>query len=122
MRGVVDKVGHASHLVQGAKMGAWVYILRCADNSYYVGNTRRRLEMRLQEHNDGKFAGYTSTRRPVVLVYSEYADTLVGAFQRERQLKGWSRKKKEALIGGRSDLLPDFASRPATRSSNKAPS
>jgi putative endonuclease len=78
--------------------------------------------MRLQEHNDGKFAGYTSVRRPVVLVYSEYADTLVGAFQRERQLKGWSRKKKEALISGRSDLLPDLASRPSARAGIKPPS
>jgi putative endonuclease len=100
-------------------MGAWVYILRCADGSYYVGNTRRSVEVRLHEHNEGTFPGYTSARRPVVLVYSEYSETLVGAFQRERQLKGWGRRKKEALIAGRVDLLPDLASRPSKRPPEK---
>ena len=83
----------------------WVYILRCADGSYYVGNTRRSVELRLEEHNAGTFPGYTSSRRPVELVYSEYHETLIATFQRERQLKGWSRKKKEALIAGRTDVL-----------------
>ena len=100
-------------------MGAWVYVLRCSDGSYYVGNTRRSVEIRLEEHNAGTFPGYTSARRPVVLVYSEYCETLVAAFQRERQLKGWSRKKKEALINGRADLLPDLSRRSAVQRRNQ---
>jgi putative endonuclease len=76
----------------------------------------------LLEHNAGTFPGYTSARRPVVLVHSEYADTLIAAFQRERQLKGWSRRKKEALIAGRTDLLPDLASRPRKAAPKKPPS
>ncbi|MDO8358814.1 MAG: GIY-YIG nuclease family protein [Devosia sp.] len=109
-------------------MRACVYILRCADGSYYVGNTRRSLDIRLREHNDGTFPGYTSARRPVDLVYSEHADTLIAAFQRERQLKGRSRRKKEALINGQVHLLPDFASRPprigpsASRPNRRGPS
>jgi len=51
--------------------GAFVYILRCADGSYYCGTARQGLELRVAEHNSGVLGGYTSTRRPVVLVYSE---------------------------------------------------
>ena len=93
-----------------------VYILRCADGSYYVGNTRRVLEERVSEHMQGLVRGYTSTRRPVELVYAEAMDSLVGAFERERQLKGWSRAKKEVLINAKPGLLPDLSSRgPAKR-------
>ena len=86
-------------------MGAWLYILQCADGSYYTGTTRTDLEIRLAEHQTGHFGGYTATRRPVVLVYSEYFDRIVDAIAAERQIKGWSRAKKEALIAGRFDLL-----------------
>ena len=48
--------------------GAYVYMLRCADGSYYVGSARRGLDLRVSEHNVGTFGGYTSTRRPVTLV------------------------------------------------------
>ncbi|HZZ33027.1 MAG TPA: GIY-YIG nuclease family protein, partial [Phenylobacterium sp.] len=82
-------------------VGAWLYILRCADKSYYVGSTRTDLEMRVAQHQAGLFAGYTSTRRPVELIYSEYFDRIVDAIAAERKVKGWSRAKKEALI--RSD-------------------
>ena len=99
-------------------MGAWIHILRCSDGSYYVGNTRRSVEVRVDEHNAGTFPGYTSARRPVTLVYSEYHDTLIATFQRERQLKGWNRSKKEALINGRTDLLPALSRRPAVQRRN----
>ena len=77
-------------------MGAWVYILQCADNSYYVGLTRTDLETRVAQHQAGLFGGYTSTRRPVELIYSEYFDQIVDAIAAERKVKGWSRAKKEA--------------------------
>jgi putative endonuclease len=63
------------------------------------------MDIRLAQHQTGHFGGYTATRRPVVLVYSEYFDRIVDAIAAERQIKGWSRAKKEALIAGRFDLL-----------------
>ncbi len=78
----------------------FVYVLRCADDSYYVGHTDD-LERRIALHNQGEIPGYTSTRKPVALVYSAEFATRVDAIARERQLKGWSRAKKEALM--RSD-------------------
>ena len=92
-------------------MGAWLYILPCADGSYYTGTTRTNLEFRLAEHQTGHFGGYTATRRPVVLVYSECFDRIVDAIAAERQVKGWSRAKKAALIAGRFDLLPGLSRR-----------
>ncbi len=79
-------------------MNAFVYILRCRDGSYYVGSTRSTLEQRVAEHNAGSFGGYTKSRRPVELVYSESFDRITDAVAAERQLKGWSRAKKMALI------------------------
>ena len=75
----------------------WVYILRCADQSLYVGLTTD-LERRLQEHRRGEGGGYTLQRRPVELVHSEKYEKAGAARARERQLKRWSAKKKEALI------------------------
>jgi putative endonuclease len=92
-------------------VGAWLYILLCADGPYYTGTTRTSLEIRLAQHQTGHFGGYTATRRPVALVYSEYFDRIVDAIAAERQIKGWSRAKKEALIGGRFDLLPALSRR-----------
>ena len=74
-----------------------VYILRCVDESFYVGHTRN-LRRRVETHNAGRGAAFTSKRCPVELVYAESHDTKKAAIRRERQLKGWSRKKKEALI------------------------
>ena len=74
-------------------MSFWVYILRCADNSYYTGHTDN-LEERIAKHQSGEIEGYTSTRLPLTLVFSEEA------LRCERQIKGWSRKKKEALMRG----------------------
>jgi len=80
-------------------MGFWVYILRCADNSYYTGHTDN-LEKRLVEHQSGICNGYTSTRLPVKLVFSQEFLTREESFASERQIKGWSRKKKAAIIRG----------------------
>jgi len=80
-------------------MGAFVYMLRCSDGTYYVGSARGEdLAKRIAEHQSGAFAGYTHRRRPVELVWSERFDRITDAIAVEQQLKGWSRAKKEALI------------------------
>jgi putative endonuclease len=80
-------------------MGAFVYMLKCSDDSIYIGSAND-LEQRIAEHQTGAFPGYTHARRPVVLVWSEYFDRTTDAIAAERKLKGWSRAKKEALIRG----------------------
>jgi putative endonuclease len=77
----------------------WVYILKCADGSYYTGCTSN-LDQRIYQHQHGVFPGYTSSRRPVKLVWSDEFPDIRQAISMERQIKGWSRKKKEALIRG----------------------
>lgn len=81
----------------------WVYMLRCADGSYYIGKYQGAdLERRIWEHNNKLYPNaYTSKRLPVTLVWSEWFSRYDEAVVTERQLKGWSRAKKEALI--RSD-------------------
>jgi predicted GIY-YIG superfamily endonuclease len=81
-------------------MTAFVYILRCSDGSYCVGSTRSSLEARVAEHNAGTFRGYTWSRRPVEFVFHESSERITDAIAAGRQLKGWSRAKKEALING----------------------
>ncbi len=73
-------------------MTFWVYILRCADNSYYTGHTDN-LEERIAKHQSGEIEGYTSTRLPVTLLFSEEFPTREEALACERQIKGWSRRK-----------------------------
>ena len=90
-------------------MSAYVYILCCADGSYYVGSTRGELEQRVAQHNDGTFGGYTKSRRPVKLIYSETFVNITDAISAESQLKGWSRAKKEALIRGDLEALRRLA-------------
>jgi len=92
-------------------MGAWLYILRCADGSYYTGTTRTELEQRVAEHEAGHFGGFTATRRPLTLVFSEYFDAITDAIAAERQIKGWSRAKKEALMAGNYSRLAELAAR-----------
>jgi len=92
-------------------MGAFVYILRCADDSFYIGTTRSTLDQRVAEHNNGKFGGYTATRRPVALAYSEFFERIEDAIASERRLKGWSRAKKQALIDGEPDRLRALSQR-----------
>ncbi|MEO1192871.1 MAG: GIY-YIG nuclease family protein [Pseudomonadota bacterium] len=89
--------------------GAYLYNLRCADGRYYTWTTRRSLDERVGEHNAGALGGFTARRRPVTLVYAEHFSQIVDAIAAERQIKGWGRAKKEALIYGRLDLLPVLA-------------
>ena len=84
--------------LQPVAMSAFVYILRCADGSYYVGSTRANVEERLAQHQSGIFDGYTARRRPVTLVFAEEFERITDAIAAERQVKGWRRDKKEALI------------------------
>ncbi len=92
-------------------MTAHVYILRCSDGRYYVGSTRGSLAKRVAEHNAGTLGGYTARRRPVELVYSQDFDRITDAIAAERQLKGWSRAKKEALIKGDFGTLKNLSKR-----------
>lgn len=85
-----------------------MYILECADGSYYTGSTKY-LEERIMQHQEGMGANYTQKYLPVILVYVEEFDRIDDAFYREKQVQGWSRKKKKALIEGREDLLPELA-------------
>ena len=85
----------------------YVYILKCSDNSYYTGSTGN-LERRLEEHRTEFYQGYPSARLPVELVWSDEFPTENEAFLTERQIKGWSRAKKEALIRGDWDVLHDI--------------
>lgn len=77
----------------------YLYILKCYDGSYYVGHTDN-LELRVGKHQAGEIEGYTFSRRPVELVFAETFDSRIDALERERQVKGWTRQKKEALIAG----------------------
>ena len=85
-------------------MTYYVYILLCADGSYYVGQTDD-LEKRFAEHKAGKGSRYTASRLPVEPVYIESLPSRAQAMARESQLKKWSRAKKEALISGDRETL-----------------
>ena len=99
-------------------MGAFVYMLRCADGSFYVGTaTGDDLTRRVAEHNAGTYHGYTSTRSPVRLVWSDHFPRITDAIAVERQLKGWTRAKKEALVRGDWDTIERLAKRRGGRSS-----
>ena len=89
---------------------AWMYILECADGSYYVGSTVN-LDARLWQHNEGLGAAYTRRRRPVKLVCALDFARIDEAFAFEKMVQGWSRKKRIALIEGRWGDLPKLASR-----------
>ena len=86
----------------------YIYILECADGSYYTGSTTD-LERRLWEHQNGQGAKYTAKRLPVTLVYCDVCDRIDDVFFREKQIQGWSRKKKKALINGETNQLHRFA-------------
>jgi putative endonuclease len=101
--------------------GAWLYILRCSDGSYYVGTTRDSLELRIAQHNAGTFEGYTASRRPVELIFSQWFDRITDAIENERKLKKWSRAKKEAFIRGDFASLQQLAKRKSTHPSRRPP-
>lgn len=87
----------------------FVYILKCSDKSYYVGVTND-LNIRVNQHNDGiDLKSYTYLKRPVELVYFEMIQNNLAAIAREKQLKGWSRQKKEALIEGNWEKLVELS-------------
>ena len=77
----------------------YVYILKCSDDSYYISHTEDLLK-HIAEHNSGKISGYTSDRLPVTILYNRTFEAKDEALLFEKQIKGWSRKKKEALIAG----------------------
>jgi len=89
-------------------MPGYMYILECADGSYYTGSTKYLLE-RVAQHQAGSGANHTKKRLPVRLIYFEEYRRIDTAFYREKQVQGWSRKKKEALINGAPELLPALA-------------
>ncbi len=89
-------------------MKAWMYILKCADGSYYTGSTNN-LDFRIAQHNAGEGSNHTRERRPVELVYFEEFQRIDDAFRREKQIQGWSRKKKDTLILGQVEKLPGLS-------------
>jgi putative endonuclease len=89
-------------------MSFWAYMLHCADRSFYVGHTDD-LEARIAAPQSGLIRGYTSTRLPVILVWSDEFPSRYEALQAERQIKGWSRAKKLALIRGDWPLISALA-------------
>jgi putative endonuclease len=97
-------------------MSAYLYILCCTDGSYYVGTTRGSFEERVAEHDAGAFDGYTALRPPVTLVFSQHFDRVEDAISAERQVKGWRREKKEALIRGDLAALPALSRRATSAS------
>ncbi len=89
-------------------MKGYMYILLCNDGSYYTGSTND-LERRMAEHFSGQGANHTKKHPPVKLLYYEVFQRIDDAFNREKQVQGWSRKKKEALINRQYDKLPELS-------------
>jgi putative endonuclease len=86
-------------------MKGYMYILKCCNGQYYTGSTND-LERRLVHHQNGEGANFTKKHLPVKLAYYEEFQRIDEAFYREKQVQGWSRKKKEALINREHDKLP----------------
>ncbi|MGE0665567.1 MAG: GIY-YIG nuclease family protein [Sphingomonadales bacterium] len=98
-------------------MAFWVYILKCSDGTYYTGHTDD-IDKRLGEHIYGRFPdAYTYRRRPVVLIFSQEFPTRLEALETEARIKGWSRKKKEALMASDWEELSRLSHRKKARSS-----
>ena len=86
----------------------YIYILECIDGTYYTGSSWN-LEQRLWEHQNGQGANYTARRLPVKLVFCEECERVEDAYRREKQIQGWSRWKKQALMAANIDNLRRFA-------------
>ena len=97
-------------------MNAYMYILRCADDSYYVGSTTN-LKARLYQHQLGEGSNHTKKHLPVTLVYCEEFERIDAAFAREKQVQKWRRQKKEALINHEFEKLPELSASRASTSS-----
>jgi predicted GIY-YIG superfamily endonuclease len=95
---------------------SWVYILECADGSFYTGCTTN-LEQRIGQHNAGTFGGYTARRRPVKLLWSQEFSDIHDAIEAERKLKKWTRAKKMALMQNDFQLLHELSQ--STQMKNK---
>ena len=95
-------------------MNGYMYILECADKTYYTGSTNN-LEQRLIQHQTGFGANYTKTRLPVKLIYYEEYDRIDEAFMREKQIQGWGRTKKQALIANDTEKLPILSNKRSFR-------
>jgi putative endonuclease len=104
-------------------VSAYLYILRCADGLFYVGTTVGSPDTRVAEHQAGAYDGYTAQRRPVALVFHQHFERLDDAAVAERQVKGWRRDNKEALIRGDFAALRFLARRGGTavRPSRRSP-
>ncbi len=89
-------------------MKGYMYILECCDGSFYTGSTTF-LEARLVQHQNGEGANFTASHLPVKLVYQEEYERIDEAFGREKQIQGWTRVKKLALIQGEFDLLIELS-------------
>ncbi len=89
-------------------MKGWVYILRCADETYYTGSTNNII-LRIYQHNNAIGAIYTAKRLPLELVYLQEYSIVSEAFYREKQIQGWSRRKKEALMKSEYEALHLFS-------------
>lgn len=99
-------------------MKGYMYILLCSNGQYYTGSTNN-IEIRLAQHQSGEGSNFTRKHLPVKLVYLEEFNRIDEAFQREKQVQGWSRKKKEALINGEYSKLPELLkNRASTGSAN----
>jgi len=81
-----------------------MYILECGDGSFYTGSTWN-IDRRIREHQNGVGANHTAKNLPVILVYCEVYNSIEDAFNREKQVQGWSRKKKQSLISGDTNQL-----------------
>jgi len=94
--------------IKKKEMKGYLYILECADGTYYTGSTVN-LEKRVWEHENFMGANYTKKKNPVKLVYSEEYEKIEDAYYREKQIQGWSHKKKKVLIEGNENKLPELA-------------
>jgi predicted GIY-YIG superfamily endonuclease len=86
-------------------MPFYVYILECADGTYYTGHTDD-LDARMAQHGDGRGCRYTARRRPLTLLWATDCQSREQAFELEKQVQGWSRAKKRALMRGDLEALP----------------
>lgn len=89
-------------------MKAYMYILKCSNGQYYTGSTID-LESRIIEHQAREGANFTKKHLPIKLVYFEEFQRIEDAFVREKQVQGWSRKKKESIINGEYEKLPELS-------------
>jgi predicted GIY-YIG superfamily endonuclease len=100
-------------------MGFWAYMLHCGDGSFYAGHTDD-LDCRVAQHLSGEFGGYTSTRLPVKLVWCDEFPSRYEALSAERQIKGWGRAKKLALIRGDWELVSQLARNSTEKEKDRA--